>query len=236
MRLTSGSARAPASAPPRWHGPADAPRTAHGRCAPWSSRPPRPPRGRRSCPWSAPRRPSWSASRPTVSNAARAAAGTRCRHRHEAPHVEPEAAARPRTSSPTSDGGHPLRPGRPVVSTCTRTRAPGAKRAIRAPSASRATLCHSPTIGASSAHLVALHGAEEVPHDVASSSPRRRLRRRAPPHSSRPGRRSPASARGAHRIGPEPLGHADHPHPGGIAAGALDPLPDRGQPRARPRR
>ena len=78
-------------------------------------------------------------------------------------------------------------------------------------------------------HLVPLHRAEEVPDDLVIPMVGRRLLeelRRVVLAQVR----QPRPARRAHRVGTEPLGDRDHPDPGRIPAGALDPLPDRTQP------
>ena len=130
-------------------------------------------------------------------------------------HVELEVAQPRHQVGHLRRGGQPLRPGSPVVSTCTRTEAPGAKRAIRSPSATRATLCQRPTSGASGGHLVALHRAEEVPDRVTGVARRvltGRLRHELRRVVLARRRVSPAPRAAAHRVGTEALGDADDPH------------------------
>ena len=159
-------------------GPRVARRTGRDPPAPWSSPRPPPPRGRRSSPSNAPRRPRSSASWPTdregrlpppaSPGAATVMSPSTC---------EPERRAERPTSAPTSAGGHPLRPGWPRAcrpgpapgrpgrsGRCARPR-PAAPRSARGPTsgASAGTLlrctaprkCHAGVAGAAAAAALA---------------------------------------------------------------------------------
>ncbi len=156
------------------------------------------------------------------------------RHRHESPHVEPEIA----------ELGHQLGGGR-------------GRATVTAGQARRLDLHEDPGLRGETGdplalghpghalpdthqrselgHLVALDRTQEVPRDAGGLSP-------SPDGPDRGGlrdqlRRIVLAQVGQPRVhgctdglGTETLGDADHPHPGGITAGALDPLPDGQQP------
>ena len=161
---------------------------------------------------------------------------TRRRHRHEAPHVEPEV-AQPRHQF----AGTPPRRAAVAAGQAGRVDLHEDRRPGREPGDPLAlglaghALPHAHDRG-ERAHLVPLHRTEEVP-----DRPRGRPRRpppspRARPRSSRPGPCSPASPRRTDRIGTEALRDADHAHPGGVAAGAARSAAGPRAASARPRR
>ena len=163
-------------------------------------------------------RPSASARRPTERKAAAAASAS-----GGATVISPSSCRSSVESDParaaTSAGAQPLRPGRPpVVSTWIRTRAPGC---VLRDALSLGEPGHAlPHVDQwrQRPHLVALDRAQKVP--LRPGRPGRlglQLGGVVLPdigQSRRPGRLD--------RLGPEPLGHREHPHPGRIASGALD--------------
>ena len=173
-----------------------------------------------------------SANRRTLSKDARAAirpgAATVMRPRTSSP----SARSFP-TNSPTAAGAQPLRPGKPVVSTWTRTAAPGTQRAIaRALGLPGHALPQGDQWG-QLGHLVPLHRTEKVPcHGLRLAFPfacRRGLGHQLGcvvlaqiPKSGRPRHR--------HDGRPEALGDTDDADSFGIAPGVLDALADTVEP------
>ena len=168
---------------------------------------------------------------PDPPKAARAAAGPGAATVMSPRTSSPRSTRRP-TSSPTSAGGTRCGRAGPSCRPAPGPGRPGAKRAIRAPSASRATLCHRPTSGASARPCFAARRR--------GSARRLRRRPRVPsrrvlPHSSRPGHRArPPAPRAPHR--------ARNPwsrRPPALGRGRLRPARSAAGPRAasaRPRR
>ena len=172
--------------------------------------------------------PRRSARRPSVSKASFAAPFPGRRHRHEAPHGEPqiaqlrhELAGRPR--------------GAPVAARQARRLDLHQDPCPRSEAGDPLALC-----GTGDAlpeahqrgelrHFVPLHRTEEVPGHPGVAAVGGRLAHAAPPRSSPPGPSAPPGAADGPRR-PEALRDADHADPGGFAAGALDPLPDGEQP------
>ena len=173
------------------------------------------------------RRPSWSASRPHRCEGGRRGGRTGRGHRHESPHVESRG-PRGAGPAPRHAGAAGTRCGRagPSCRPAPGPWRPGAKRAIRSPSASRATLCQRPTSGASTATLFRCTAPRKC--QTTASSTARRLRdelarivlaqvtepglpRRRAPHRARTpwSRRRPVPVRGRRRrarcaAGPRP--------------------------------